>query len=161
MIDYRTRSAEPGDLPRLLEMNLALQDHLESAGSDSWRMSSQARLSLGGQIAARLAAAGSLALVAEHEQDGVVGMAFGRIVTNSRYVPSRTGFIDQLYILPAHRRRGLGSRLVSEMCGFFVAQGVYDVSLRSMHGNAQATAFWEALGFTPRIVTLGTRLAGG
>jgi ribosomal protein S18 acetylase RimI-like enzyme len=142
-------------------MNLALQDHIEGAGHDAWRMSTQARLSLRGQIAARLAAADSLVLVAEQEQDGVVGMAFGRIVTNSRYRPSRTGFIDQLFVLPAHRRLGLGSRLVSELCHFFAAQGVSDVSLRTMHGNAEATAFWAALGFTPRIVTLGTRLPGG
>jgi hypothetical protein len=27
-----------------------------------------------------------------------------------------------------------------------------------MHGNAEATAFWSALGFAPRILTLGTRL---
>jgi ribosomal protein S18 acetylase RimI-like enzyme len=156
---YTIRPAEPRDLPSLLEMSLALQDHLEAAAPDCWRMSPEAREALGRQLAARLGAAGSLALVAEQGHGGIAGMAFGRIIANNRYLPPLTGFIDQLYVRPAHRRSGAGSLLLAELLRFFGDQGVTDVSLRSMHFNAEAAAFWAAAGFTPRVVTLGRSIA--
>jgi GNAT superfamily N-acetyltransferase len=152
------RPARPADLERLLELHLALQDHIEAANPDLWRMTPQARQQLESQLAARLSADGTCALVAEHRQEGVVAMIFGRIVTNSRYVPARAGIIDQVFVHPAHRLQGIGSRLVSELCRFFAAHGVEDVSLRYVSGNGQASAFWAALGFTPRIITVGVRL---
>ena len=161
MEEIQVRRAEACDLGSLLALHLALQDHLESASPDLWRMTPQARQQLEGQLAARLAAPESCVLVAEDKQWRLVGTASGRIVTNGRYLPARSGVIDQLYVLREHRRRGIGSLLVAELRRFFIGHEIRDVSLRSMYGNAQAEAFWEALGFTPRIVTLGTRLAGG
>jgi ribosomal protein S18 acetylase RimI-like enzyme len=158
MPDFRVRPAEPGDLPCLVALYLALQDHLESANPDSWRMTRQARLQLESQIRNRLGAADSCVLVAELAQDGLAGMVFGRIVANARYQPACSGVVDQLFVIPERRRGGIGSSLVGELFRFFAARGVDDVSLRTMHGNAEATAFWSALGFAPRILTLGTRL---
>jgi GNAT superfamily N-acetyltransferase len=107
---------------------------------------------------ARLEAAGSCALVAEAVGDGVVGMAFARIVTNHRYRPSRTGIIDQVFVRGAHRRQGIGAGLVAELSRFFAAEVVEDISLRYAVGNAEAEAFWRALGFAPRILTAGVSL---
>jgi GNAT superfamily N-acetyltransferase len=87
--------------------------------------------------------------------DGVVGVIYGRVVTNKGYLPSRTGMVDQAFVQPLHRRRGVGARLVAELCRFFVGQGIEDLSLRYVAGNEEAAGFWVALGFTPRIVTVG------
>ena len=54
-----------------------------------------------------------------------------------------------------HRRGGVGSCLVAELCRFFAAEGVRDISLRYVVGNEEASQFWAALGFAPRIVTTG------
>jgi len=153
--EYTCRPALPGDLDRLLELYLALQDHLEAASPDLWRMAPAARQRLRGQLAARLPARESCTLVAEHGQQGVVAMILGRIVTNNHYLPARTGSIDQLYVHPAHRRQGIGSQLVAGLCRFFLDHGVEDVALRTVAGNEHAAAFWSALDFTPRILTLG------
>jgi len=153
--DYTIRPAQRIDLDHLTALQLALQDHLEASNPDLWRMSDQARAQIKGQLAARLAAPEGCVLVAEHAQDGVVGVIHGRIVTNKGYAPSRTGMVDQAFVQPQHRRRGVGARLVAEMCRFFAAKGVDDLSLRYVTGNEQAAAFWTALGFTPRIVTVG------
>lgn len=156
---YTIRPARPADLDRLVALQLALQDHLEASNPHLWRMLAEARDQLRGQLAARLAAPGACVLVAEHPQDGVIGVLYGRVVTNTRYTPSRAGTIDQVYVQPDHRRRGVATRLVAALCAFFERERVDDVSLRYVAGNDEAAAFWTALGFAARIVTVGISLA--
>ncbi len=153
--DYAIRPARPADLERLVVLQLALQDHLEASNPALWRMAGEARELVKGQLAARLAAPGTRVLVAEHGRDGLVGVIYGRVVTNTRYTPSRAGTIDQVFVWPGHRRHGVASRLVAELCQFFEREGIDDLSLRYVAGNEEAAAFWTALGFEPRIVTAG------
>jgi len=155
---YTIRPAEHADLDRVTELLRALQDHLEASNPDLWRMDAEARANLKGVTAGRLAADNGVALVAEHEADGVVGVIFGRVVVNNRYNPPRAGVVDQAFVRADHRRRGVASRLVAEVCRFFNEQGVADVSLRYVIGNDEAAGFWQALGFVPRIVTAGATL---
>jgi GNAT superfamily N-acetyltransferase len=154
---YEIRPAEKADLDRLVELLLALQDHLEAANPDLWRMKEESRANLKGKIASRLDAAKSLTLVAEHERDGVVGLISGRIAANNRYDPPLAGLVDQAFVREDHRRRAVASRLVAELCRFFADKGVEDLSLRYVVGNEEAAAFWSALGFAPRILTAGAR----
>jgi GNAT superfamily N-acetyltransferase len=157
MVDetYTIRPARSGDLERLVELLLALQEHLEESNPGLWRMTPENRHNLKGQLAGRLLAAHGCALVAEHETDGIVGVVFGRVTSNKGYIPSQTGLLDQVFVRANHRRAGVGSRLVAELCRFFAAEGVEDISLRYVEGNKEAAAFWAALGFVPRIITAG------
>jgi GNAT superfamily N-acetyltransferase len=152
---YTIRPAGSDDLDRLTELMLKLQDHVEASNPNLWRMKPEARSQLKGQLAARLAATSSCALVAEHEEDGVIGMAFGRVTTNKRYIPTRTGFVDQIFVRADHRRTGVGSRLVAGLCHFFGSKGADDLSLRYAVRNEEAAGFWVAMGFSPRIITVG------
>ena len=152
---YAIRPAQPSDLDHLVALHQELQDHLETSNLGLWRMTTASRGHFKRQLAARLQATNSCALVAEHESDGVVGMISGRIVTNSSYTPTRTGTVDQAFVRVDHRRKGVGSQLVAAMCDWFAVQGVEDLSLRYVHGNTEAAGFWTALGFTPRIVIVG------
>jgi ribosomal protein S18 acetylase RimI-like enzyme len=152
---YTIRPAQASDLDRLVELLLALQDHLEAANANLWRMKPEARGNLKGQIAGRLKSDSGCALVAQHEKDGVVGVIFGRVVTNNRYIPSRAGQVDQVFVHTDHRRAGVGSRLLAELCCFFAAEEVEDISLRYVAGNDEADGFWSAVGFAPRIITSG------
>ena len=152
---YMIRPAQASDLGRLAELLLALQDHLEAANANLWRMKPEARGNLKGQIARRLKSDLGCALVAQHEKDGVVGVIFGRVVTNNRYMPSRAGQVDQLFVRSDHRRAGVGSRLLAELCRFFAGVEVEDISLRYVSGNDEAAGFWSAVGFSPRIIASG------
>jgi GNAT superfamily N-acetyltransferase len=157
---YAIRPARAADLDRVTELVLALQDHLEAHNPDLWRMTGQARANIKGQLAGRLNAAGACVLVAEHDGDGVIGVISGRIVANKSYIPERAGLVDQAFVREEHRRGGVGSRLVAELCRVFGQEEVNDLSLRYVVGNEEAAAFWTALGFSPRIVTAGaSRLA--
>jgi ribosomal protein S18 acetylase RimI-like enzyme len=152
---YTIRIARTSDLEPVYELVLALQDHLEAANPDLWRMSPEAKGNLKGQIAARLSAAGSHVLVAEHAKDGVIGVIFGRITVSNRYIPSQAGQVDQAFVRPEHRRTGVGSELVRNLCRFFGANQVEEITLRYAEGNEEAARFWAAMGFAPRIVTAG------
>jgi ribosomal protein S18 acetylase RimI-like enzyme len=152
---YTIRHAQAADLDRLVELLLALQDHVEASTPDLWRMTPDSRHNLKGQLIGRLTVEGSCALVAEHDRDGVVGVIFGRITANSRYTPPRAGQVDQAFVRPDHRRAGVGSRLVAALCRFFAAEEVEDISLRYVVGNEEAAGFWSTLGFSPRIITAG------
>lgn len=155
---YAIRRARPDDLDRLVELVLALQDHLEGSNPGLWRMTEEARHRISRQVLGRVHAPQSWVFVAEHEGDGVVGVVFGRTATNNRYAPSRTGIVDQAYVRTEHRRQGLATRMVSDLCRVFADEGVSDVSLRFVAGNQEAAGFWSALGFAPRIVTVGAGL---
>lgn len=152
---YQIRAADIDDLDRLTELLLALQDHVEGANPTLWQMTGQGRQNLKGQIRGRLTAQDARALVAEHPEQGVVGMIFGRVVVNNRYTPAQAGQIDQAFVHPNHRRRGVGALLAAGICRFFAEQGVEDLTLRYALGNDEAVAFWQALGFAPRIVVAG------
>ena len=89
----------------MTELLHALQDHLETSNSDLWRMTDEARANLKGQVASRLRDPHVCALVAEHEQEGIVGVIFGRVVTNKRYTPAQAGQIDQAFVCENHRRQ--------------------------------------------------------
>ncbi len=152
---YTIRQAQVHDLDRLAELLQALQDHLEASNAHLWRLKPEARSNLKGQIAGRLTAPDCCALVAEHHEDGVIGVIFGRIITNHRYTPSRAGQVDQAFVRADHRRAGVGTQLVAGLCRFFAAEEAEDISLRYVEGNIEAAAFWSALGFLPRIITSG------
>lgn len=155
MSEYTIRPAREADLDRVTELALALQDHLEACNPGLWQMTELTRANLKGQLAGRLQAPNARALVAEHEQDGVVGVIFGRVAANKSYVPGRAGLVDQAFVRADHRRSGVGTALVAELCQFFAQEGVEALSLRYVIGNDEAAGFWTTLGFAPLIVTTG------
>jgi GNAT superfamily N-acetyltransferase len=152
---YTIRPAQAADLDRITELLLALQDHLEGCNPHLWKMTDEGRANLKGQLAGRLNAPNACALVAEHDRDGVIGVIFGRVLANNRYTPPLAGSVDQAFVRADHRRAGVGTRLVAELCRFFAGEGVEQLTLRYVVDNEEAAGFWSSLGFASRIVTTG------
>jgi ribosomal protein S18 acetylase RimI-like enzyme len=76
------------------------------------------------------------------ERDGkIVGVARGDL----RHGLGRISFV---YLLPEHRRHGLGSALVRDLLGFFREHGAEHVTLGVDTSNEQGAAVWRRLGFT-------------
>ncbi|MCS7082588.1 MAG: GNAT family N-acetyltransferase [Bacteroidetes bacterium] len=63
------------------------------------------------------------------------------------------GFIQELYVEPAHRRRGHGRALVEAFCAWARTRGAHQVELNTLYRNPHSRAFWEALGGEPFLVT--------
>lgn len=76
------------------------------------------------------------------ERDGkVAGVARGDL----RHGIGRISFV---YLLPEHRRHGLGSALVRDLLGYFREHGAEHVTLGVDISNEDGTAVWRRLGFT-------------
>jgi ribosomal protein S18 acetylase RimI-like enzyme len=74
------------------------------------------------------------------------------IAAMTAIIAFREGWIDQLYVLPAAQRRGVGTQLLQ------IAQRRFDrLQLWTFQRNAQARAFYEARGFVLVEETDGSR----
>jgi ribosomal protein S18 acetylase RimI-like enzyme len=88
----------------------------------------------------------ALAVIAKDGPE-IIGYAIGRITSLPSFFEHRfRGYIHDVYVREAHRRRGVGRRLVEEILEWLRARGVTMVEL-TVAANNDATAFWERLGF--------------
>ena len=62
----------------------------------------------------------------------------------------RRGYLQHLAVAAAHRRRGIGRRLVTCALASLVAQGIMKCHLMVLPGNADARAFWQSAGWEER-----------
>ena len=69
------------------------------------------------------------------------------------------GWIYSLAVSPAHRRKGIGSRLVSHAEDALTAKGCLKINLQILEGNERVVEFYSSLGYTvePRI-SMGKRI---
>lgn len=73
--------------------------------------------------------------------DGVVGFAIA-----SRSRPD-VGYVEDVYVRPSQRRRGVATALLAHVLGAFAERGVQYVALDVDAGNEPARAMYERLGF--------------
>ena len=96
-----------------------------------------------------LAEPGGLALVAV--SDGrAVGFLSARVYdtpADPTMLPRRRGHIETLVVTAAHRRRGIGRRLLVEASAWARAEGAAEMVLTTWAGNAAADAFYGRLGY--------------
>jgi ribosomal protein S18 acetylase RimI-like enzyme len=58
-----------------------------------------------------------------------------------------TGIIEEFYVAPAHRRRGIGQRLAAHAMEGLRAQGVQIITASVLQMNLRALLFWQRVGF--------------
>ena len=86
-------------------------------------------------------------LVAEGPAGQIVGFAIGMVRDNASVMrPARFGYINELAVTEAWRRRGIGRRLVQALFDWFTQQGINTYRLTAAHRNPVAQAFWRSLG---------------
>ena len=93
------------------------------------------------ELATKLVRDPQLFLVAEHDNT-VAGVVLGTF-------DGRRGWILRLAVDPAHRRRGIASRLVAELETRFATLRCPRVNLLVMPDNVEALRFWRTLGYLP------------
>ena len=147
----RIRPARAGDLPQAAELFGQL-DRFQSA----WRVF-EPRPTLKDEAEQRyreaLEGAGSRLMVAEVEGE-VVGIAHGHLLQISSISDEIVLEVENVFVAPSHRRRGVAEALVRALGDFAHGRGVRRMALKTYSHNEGAMRFWEALGFEPRWVQM-------
>lgn len=93
----------------------------------------------------KLAVADELVFVALRDEE-VIGTVMGGY-------DGHRGWLYSVAVHPAHRREGLGAKLVRHAENALIALGCMKINLQIISANASVAAFYEALGYSiePRI----------
>jgi len=153
----KVRQATPEDVPALV----ALFQELDRMQSD-WRVFTPRPGfydEVGLKYREAMSTENAVVLVAEGEEGEIVGMAYGEVRIPSRFSDERALELSGVVVRTGYRGRGVGRALVQEAARFAGELGVEWVELKTFAPNQGAMAFWEGMGFTPRVVqmTQGTK----
>jgi RimJ/RimL family protein N-acetyltransferase len=145
---YRVRDAIVQDVDEIVRMRLSLQDHLCESNPRIWTLSQKSIAERSEFYRKRITDSDSkLVVVEDTEKEKIVGTGLGRISEHDQYIPERSGEIDDIWIEPSHRRKGLCKKMVSQLLDFFRLGNVEALVLHYVEGNAEAQAVWSRLGF--------------
>jgi GNAT superfamily N-acetyltransferase len=93
----------------------------------------------------------------------VVGYVLGAIIElqPDLFVYADSGFIADVFVDPAYRRRGIARRLVEAITAWFAERGVFLVEWQVAAQNPDAIRFWESVGGQPLTIRMQKRSDGG
>jgi len=123
----KVRTARPSDLPSVNRLYFQLNPGRRRDGRfRSLRPSVRAKV-----------------IVAEEEGEAV-GFVWAHLVG---YASARVGYVEELFVLPEFRRRGVATRLMKEAMRWFETQRPPVVFVSSSAGDRRAWRFYGSLGF--------------
>ncbi len=149
------RRAASSDVERIVNLRLLAQEHFEKSNPLVWRITEDGKKLLKQKVVNDLADSNIRILLAEVDND-VVGYVQGEVTQRSEYLPRTVGQVSLIYVTERFRRKGIGRRLLKEVCRFFNANNAEHLTMRYIVGNREAERFWRKLGFEPMITTSST-----
>ena len=155
MDNLTIRRAASSDVERIVELKLLLQEHAEKSNPLIWRITEEGKKLLKQTVENDLANNNINVLLAEADGE-IIGYVQGEVTRRSDHTPRTVGQISLMYVMKQSRRKGVGKRLVKELCKFFNSNKAEDLTVRYIIGNKEAEGFWRKLGFEPIITTSST-----
>ncbi len=123
----------------------------------SYGLGPGAREALAAALERELEDPGAVVLVA-HDPAGAEAPAGFCVAHRVEGAPAaretRRGSLDELWVAPASRRRGVGRRLAGAALRALEEAGCARVEVRVLAANREAAGFWRALGFAPYVQVL-------
>ena len=157
MDNLAIKRAAPSDVQRIVELRLLAQEHMEKSNPLIWRITEEGERLLRQKVENDLANVNIHVLLAEVDGE-VIGYIQGEVICRSEYKPRIVGHVSLAYVMKRFRRKGIGSRLVKELCRFFDSNRIENLTVRYVIGNKEAEGFWKKLGFQSIISTTSTQL---
>ena len=157
MDNLTIRRAASSDAEEIVELRLLLQEHAEKSNPLIWRTTEEGKRLLKQKVENDLADSNIHVLLAEADGE-IIGYVQGEVTSRSEYMPRTVGQISLMYVVKQSRRKGVGRRLMKELCKFFDSNKAEDLTVRYIIGNKEAEGFWRKLGFESIIMTSSTYL---
>jgi ribosomal protein S18 acetylase RimI-like enzyme len=155
MDNLTIRRAATSDVKRIVELRLLSQEHAEKSNPLIWRITEEGKKLLKQKVENDLANSNVQVLLAEADGE-VIGYVQGEVTRRSDHMPRTVGQVSLMYVVKQFRRKGVGRRLVKELCKFFNSNKAEDLTVRYIIGNKEAEGFWRKLGFESIITTSST-----
>jgi GNAT superfamily N-acetyltransferase len=155
MDNLAIRRAVSSDAERIVELGMLLQEHVVKSNPLVWRITEEGKKLIKQKVEADLADSNVLVLIAETHGE-VIGYVRGEVTRRSDHTPRTVGQVSLMYVVRQFRRKGVGRRLMEELCKFFDSNKTEDLTVRYVIGNKEAERFWRKLGFEPIIMTSST-----
>ena len=93
-------------------------------------------------------------LLVARRRDGIVGFAMFTVEEGRYAQDETTGLVENLYVDPEVRRRGIGSALLGAAEERLEESGATVVAIEAMAANEGARAFYAASGYSPHRIEL-------
>lgn len=91
-------------------------------------------------------------------QDKIVGYLAGRINVQGSYVTKTLAEIDNMFVLEAYRRYGIGSKLINAFKQYCLQHDIEELKVTASSKNVDAIDFYRKNGFEDFEITLKTSL---
>jgi len=145
--------AEAAHVDGIVERWIELMDY-HAARDSLFARSEDAHVGFGEYLAEAMTKPTALVLVAL-DGPSVVGYALCMINTLPPVFAKREyGFISDLAVAPAYRKRGIGTALMEKTVDWFLAQGIDRVELRVAAFNEIGISFWRSSGFEEHVYVM-------
>jgi len=146
------RDARKDELPALAAMRHRLAELLKAKDPNLWEMSQDEMNRLEQTYAEVMDGGKGRILVAADAHDRPVGMIMLRLLDSPRVEPGKMGRIDDAWVEPEWRRRGLMRELVRAAAAHAQERGYKRMILDWSAKNVASARCWRGLGFAPMIV---------
>ncbi|MBM3331325.1 GNAT family N-acetyltransferase [candidate division WOR-3 bacterium] len=153
-VNFSIRRAGTRDLPELKRMRIALQDLLMGRDPRVWRLSQELIDTLEEFYAKVMERDENRVFVAAAPGGKPVGMLLARILDNPNLDPRPFGRIDDAWVDPEWRERGVMTGLTRAAAQFLATHRVSMVMLDWANNNPPSGTCWQKLGFEP-LMTMG------
>ena len=157
MDNLAIRRATSSDVEKIVELGLLLQEHAEKSNQLIWRITEEGKKLIKQKVETDLTDSNVAVLLAEVGGE-VIGYVRGEVTSRIDHMPTTVGQISLMYVVNQFRRKGVGRRLMKELCKFFNSNKAENLTVRYILGNKEAESFWRKLGFESIIMTGSTYL---
>ena len=143
------RNAELRDIPKLVEFRIKLQQHMENVNELILKFNEGWKSTLPDTYQKKITESDSLFLVAQSNENEIVGMAIGSLQKHNEFTIDKSVKIDDVWVEKKYRRKNICKRLLSEIIKHYKDTNLF--ALNYVEDNLEAEKTWEQLGFMPVI----------
>ncbi len=161
---YQLRDAIASDAARLVELLLRMDAHVAGVPRKTLRPTEAGLREIKRRVRGLIDNPHVRLVVAVDRRNTIVAMGDLAVWHHPEYWenPERrgrvVGVIDDFWVEPRHRRRGLSRSIINELLEFAAERGVRELSLEYALTNEEAAGVWSQLGFQPTGVTATANL---